>query len=116
MPELAPHIPSAEPRRSGGKPDTAPASEAGLTSPAPTPWTSREATSTPKLPASAPITAPAANTASPASPTRARADPVDQRPAREQRQAVGEEVGGQHPRELVRARAAARARPTAARR
>ena len=65
MPELAPQMPSADPRRSGGNPETAPASEAGLTSPAPTPCTSRDATSTPKPPASAPIAAPAANTASP---------------------------------------------------
>ena len=34
MPALAPQIPRALPRRSGGKPDTAPASAAGLTSPA----------------------------------------------------------------------------------
>ncbi|HZO60391.1 MAG TPA: hypothetical protein VFB51_11930 [Solirubrobacterales bacterium] len=69
MPELAPQMPSAEPRRCAGKPDTAPASEAGLTSPAPMPCTTREAISTSRLPASAPIRAPAPNTASPASPT-----------------------------------------------
>ena len=98
MPELAPQIPSAAPRRSGGKPETAPASDAGLTSPAPTPCTTRDATSTPKLPATAPRSP--RRTANTASPTeRDRREPIrsTRRAAREQRQPVGDEVGGQHP-------------------
>ena len=45
MPALAPQMPSALPRRSGGKPLTAPASAAGLTRPAPTPWMTRATSS-----------------------------------------------------------------------
>ncbi len=67
MPALAPQIPSAPPRRSGGKPLTAPASAAGLTSPAPTPWSTRVATSTAMLGATAPAAAPSAKRPSPRS-------------------------------------------------
>ncbi len=70
MPALAPQIPSALPRRSGGKPLTAPASAAGLTSPAPAPWTIRATISAPKLETTAPAAAPMANSAGRSSATR----------------------------------------------
>jgi hypothetical protein len=69
-PALAPQIPSAEPRRSGGKPLTAPASAAGLTIPAATPCTARVSSRTTMSGATAPPAAPAANSRSPASATR----------------------------------------------
>ena len=69
-PALAPQIPSALPRRSGGKPLTAPASAAGLTSPAPAPWMTRVVISAPMLDVSAPAPAPTPNTARPTSASR----------------------------------------------
>ena len=67
MPALAPHTPSARPRRSGGKPLTAPASAAGLTRPAPAPCSTRVAASAPMLEDNAPAAAPVANRPRPSS-------------------------------------------------
>src|SRR5579875_3869475 len=69
-PEAAPQMPSAAPRRSGGKPLTAPASAAGLTRPAPTPCSPRASSSTAISPASAPAAAPTAKSARPSSARR----------------------------------------------
>ncbi len=97
-PALAPQIPSALPRRSGGKPLTAPARAAGLTRPAPTPWTTRVATSTPMLDASAPRPAPSANTPESDQRQAPRAEPIDELAAREEHERVRGEVGAQHDR------------------
>ena len=98
MPALAPQIPSALPRRSGGKPDTAPASAAGLTRPAPAPWMTRAMSSASKLWASAPASAPTANTPRPLRASRRAPNRSTSSPAGKEHQRVGAEVGAQHGR------------------
>ena len=112
IPALAPQIPSALPRRSGGKPETAPASAAGLTRPAPAPWMIRATSSWPKLPARAPNSAPTREQHQAAQGQPPGAEAVDKLAAGDEHERVGREVGA----EDDRGRAAAHVQPAGDRR
>ena len=78
-PVIAPKMPSAQPRRSGGNAALSSASASGMTTAAPTPWTARAAISAPTPGASAHAADAAHEHAQPDGEQPPAAEPVAQR-------------------------------------